>query len=440
VLWVGAVLALAAAVLLAFVPRLPSPSAPAGLGLAGGGVRVTAATNRRLRIFAAVQVACSFVLLAGAATVLTTLVTLQSARTGYDMRNVLAFDIPVGATGSPEMRSPKTLAFYEEAMRRIRQLPSVEAAAVGSTVPWRDAGDGANLNFPFGMEGYTPADGEERPRALHRFVSAGFFSTLGIPVVAGREFTEGDRKDAEPVAVISRNAAQRFFPNGDAVNGRVQAMGGTERIVGVVADVDDENVADTDGHPSFTVYLPIPQTGFGGRLFVRSGGDSRALIPAVTRTIRELSAEQAVERAATLEDVRSAVLSPKRVNAFVFSGFAGIALLIAVVGVAGVLAFTVSARTREFGMRLAIGCSPRQLLTRVLSEGATIAAIGIGAGAAGGYALARVAARLSASVELPGAVAVASAALLLIAAAVGASLMPAVRASRVDVMDALRSE
>jgi predicted permease len=444
VLWVGAVLALAAAVLLAFVPRLPSTSAPAGLGLASGGVRVTAATNHRLRIFAGVQIAFSFVLLAGAGMVLTTLVTLQSARTGYDMRNVLAFDIPVGATGSPETRSPKTLAFYEEATRRIRLLPGVEAAAVGSTVPWRDAGDGANLNFPFGMEGYTPADGEERPRALHRFVSAGFFSTLGIPVVSGREFTEGDRKDAEPVAVISRNAAQRFFPNGDAVNGRLQTMGGTERIVGVVADVNDETVENVENvdssHPAFTVYLPIPQSGLGGRLFVRSGGNPRALIPAVTRTIRELSAEQAVERAATLEDIRSAVLSPKRVNAFVFSGFAGIALLIAVVGVAGVLAFSVSARTREFGMRLAIGCSPRRLLRRVLAEGATIAAIGIVAGAAGGYLLARLAARLFVFVELPGALAAASAGLVLIAAAVAASLMPAVRASRVDVMEALRSE
>jgi putative ABC transport system permease protein len=175
-------------------------------------------------------------------------------------------------------------------------------------------------------------------------------------------------------------------------------------------------------------------------LFVRASGDPYALVPAVRRVVREISADQPVERAATLEDVRSAVLSPERLNAFVFSGFAGIALLIAVVGVAGVLAFSVSARTREFGVRLAVGSAPRQLLARVLSEGVLIAAIGIAAGAAGGVVLARVAARFFADVQMPGALPVAGAAAVLITAAVLASLVPAARASRVDVLQALRSE
>ena len=151
---------------------------------------------------------------------------------------------------------------------------------------------------------------------------------------------------------------------------------------------------------------------------MRAAGDPYALVPAVTRVIREISADQPVERAATLEDVRAEVLSPERVNAFVFSGFAGIALLIAVVGVAGVLAFSVSARTREFGVRLAVGSAPRQLLARVLSEGVVIAAIGIAAGAAGGYVLARVAARFFSTVQMPGALPVLGAAAVLIAAAV----------------------
>jgi ABC-type antimicrobial peptide transport system permease subunit len=147
-----------------------------------------------------------------------------------------------------------------------------------------------------------------------------------------------------------------------------------------------------------------------------------------------------VERAATLEDVRAEVLSPERLNAFVFSGFAGIALLIAAVGVAGVLAFSVSARTREFGVRLAVGSAPRHLLARVVSEGVVIAAVGIAAGAVGGYALARAAATFVAHVQLPGALPVTGAAAVLIAAAVVASLVPAARASRVDVVQALRSE
>src|SRR6059036_597128 len=136
VLWVGAGLAMAAAVLLAYVPRLPSPHAPAGLGLASGGVRITPGTNRRLRVFATTQIAFSFVLLAGAGMLLATLVALQTAKTGYDMRQVLAFDIPTPATG---VGDPQAIAFFQEATRRISTLPGVESAAVGSFVPWRDA-------------------------------------------------------------------------------------------------------------------------------------------------------------------------------------------------------------------------------------------------------------------------------------------------------------
>jgi ABC-type antimicrobial peptide transport system permease subunit len=159
----------------------------------------------------------------------------------------------------------------------------------------------------------------------------------------------------------------------------------------------------------------------------------------VTRTIRELSADQAVERPATLEDVRADVLTPERLNTFVFSALGGIALLIAVVGVA-VLAFSVSARTREFGIHLAIGSSPRELRAGVLWDAVRIAAIGIAAGAAGGYVLARVAEGFFETVQLPGALPMIAAAVLLIGAAIGASLLPARRASRVDALQALRSE
>jgi ABC-type antimicrobial peptide transport system permease subunit len=144
--------------------------------------------------------------------------------------------------------------------------------------------------------------------------------------------------------------------------------------------------------------------------------------------------------AATLEDIRAEVLTPDRLNALVFGGFAFVALAIAVVGVAGVLAFSVSGRTREFGIRLAIGSEPRQLLTRVIAEGAVMAALGIVAGAAGGFALARLAGSYIQDVRMPDAVVVAGSAAVLLAAAVVASVLPAARAARVDVMQALRSD
>ena len=439
VLWLGAGLAVTASVLLAYVPRLPSSDRSGGPGLAGGGVRITPGTNRRLRMFATTQIACSFVLLAGAAMLVATLAAMQTANTGYDMRQVLAIDVPTSATGFDDAGRDD---FFREATRRLGELPGVQGVAAGVVVPWRDRGFRAAVQFA--VEGYQPADGEENPTARLRAVSAGYFGVLGVPILSGRDFTEEDRSDTEPVAIVSQSVARRLFPNAEALNRRVSwATRGKpqpRRIVGIVADVDDQNVVQA---PTLTVYEPIRGGRLGSlasRLFVRAAGDPYALVPSVMRTIRQISTDQAVERPATLADVRADVLTPERLNTFVFSTLGGMALLIAVVGVAGVLAFSVSARTREFGIRLALGSSPRDLRAGVLRDAARIAGIGIAAGAAGGWVLARVAEGFFETVELPGALPMMAAAALLIGAAIGASLLPARRASRVDALQALRSE
>ncbi len=442
-LWVGVSLAVVAAVLLAFVPRLPSTEATNGFGLSNGSARLTTGTNRRLRVFAVMQIAASFVLLAGAGMLLTTLFALQAARTGFDTRNVLAMHVPVMSYG----RTPdQVVAFYKEAMRRITELPGVERVAVGTIVPWREAG-AFGSGFQFSVEGYAKADGEEDPRARFRTVSPGFFAALGVPIIAGRDFNEADRRDAEQVVIVSQSVAQRMFPNQDAVNRRliwtdpvmkfIDVSPAPRRIVGIAADVDDENVVPG---PAQTVYHPFEQEIGGGRLFVHARTDPYSLVPPITRIFRELSAEQPVEQAATLEDVRAEVLAPNRLNALVFGGFAAVALMIAIVGVAGVLAFSVSARTREFGIRLAIGSEPKDLLTGILKEGAAIAGVGIAAGAIGGFLLARLAGGYIEDVRIPGALQLVGAAAVLVVAAILASIVPAARASRVDVINALRPE
>ena len=442
-LWVGVALALTASVLLAFVPRLPNADAASGISLSNGSVRLTSGTNRRLRVFAITQIAASFVLLAGAGMLLTTLLALQSAPTGFDTQNVLALNVPIVSYSRPP---DQTAAFYREILRRIGELPGVERVAVGTIVPWRDAGT-FGPGFQFSAEGYAKAGGEEDPRARFRTVSPGFFASLGVPLIAGRDFTDADRRDAEKVVIVSQSLAQRMFATQDALNRHfvwtdpvmkfIDVSTEPRRIVGVVADVDDENIVPG---PAMSVYHPFEQEIGGGRLFVHTRTDPYSLVRPITRVIRDLSADQPVEQAATLEDVRAEVLAPDRLNALVFGVFAGVALLIAVVGVAGVLAFSGSARTREFGVRLAIGSEPRHLLTRVLGEGVVIAGIGIVGGVLGGVVLARLVGAYITDVRLPGMMPVVGAALVLVSAAVVASLMPAARASRVDVIQALRSE
>jgi predicted permease len=440
-LWVGAALALVAAVLLAFVPRLPSADATHGLGVAGGSVRITGGTSQRLRVFAVTQIAASFILLAGAGMLVHTLLALQAARPGFETRQILAVNVPASSFG----RTPEQVrGFYREVQRRVAEVPGVERVAVGSTVPWRDGSGGTTRAFS--LEGaMRPNDGDD-PRAKFRSVSPGFFAALGIPIVAGRDFTDADRADAERVVIVSETLARQLLPNQDPLNRRLTWTDGImkfinvsmepRRIVGVVADIDDENIEPV---PTMTVYHPIEQEG-GGRLFVHARTDPYTLVGPITQIVRSLAAEQPVERASTLEDVRAEVLAPTRLNAIVFGGFSAVALAIAAVGVAGVLAFSVSGRTREFGVRLAIGSHPRHLLTGVLAEGTAMAAIGILVGAGGGFALGRLAAGYIQDLQVPGFAPVLGAAAVLLVSAVVASALPAMRAARVDVVQALRAE
>jgi predicted permease len=454
-LWVGAALAVIAAVILAFVPRLPSSSGTSsGLSLSSGSVRITGSTSRRQRIFVVTQIAASFVLLAGASSLITTLIALQRAQTGLDTQHVLAVDVPAMSDG----KTPQQVAgFYKEAIRRIDALPGVTETAFGDVVPWRDGGGPGGPGLQFSADGHVHAAGVEDPRARSRAISPGFFAALGVPIIAGRDFNALDNQNIneEPVVIVSETVARRMFPNQDAVNRHVywtdpvlQFFPGTDlekahltaphRIIGVTADIDDEHVVP---EPTLTIYSSFDEgIIFGGRLFIHTAANPYALVAPATRIIRDMSANQPVERAATLEDIRAEVLTPDRLNSLVFGVFAMVALAIAVVGVAGVLAFSVSARTREFGIRLALGSEPQQLLKGVIAEGTVMAAAGVLAGAAFGFVLARLAGKYFLDVKMPGALPVFVSAFVLMAVAVVASWLPAARAARVDVMEALRSE
>jgi predicted permease len=439
--WFGIGLALVAAIFLAFIPRLPSSNAPQG-GLTGRGARVAGGSSRRLRVFAVTQIAASFLLLAGACVLMKTLFVLEQTRPPFDSANVLAVNLPVMNYGKTPQQVQE---FYRDVERRISALPGVEHVSSGFAVPWRDE-QGLNINFTFAAQGARRADGQDY-RAKFRSVSPGFFDTFGVPIQSGRDFNDGDRDGSERVVIISQSLAQSLYPGQNAVNRKLWWTDGVmkfigislepRRIIAVVPDFDDENIIPS---PAMTIYQPVDQEGWQSRLFVRAHQDAYALVPAIAQTIHQMSADQPVEKASTLGDIRAEVLTPDKLNAIVFGGFAAVALLISVVGVAGVLAFSVSSRTREFGIRMALGALPRNILAIVLAEGAAMAAIGVGAGVVVGFALARVVDKYVTGIHQPGALAFVASALVILGAAVIASAVPAARAARVNAVEALRAE
>jgi predicted permease len=441
--WIGTALALIAAVFLAFVPRLPSADSSQGLGLTSSGARIAGGSSRRLSLFAVTQITASFLLLAGAGALIKTLLVLERTQPPFDTAHVLAVNLPVMSYG----RSPEQVRqFYRDVQRKVSTLPGVEHVSAGFGVPWRDART-LTINFTFAMDGAPRLNGQDDLRARFRSISPGFFETLGVPILQGRDFRDTDRDGSERVVIISQSVAQKLFPGQQPLNRNLRWTDGVmkfigisqepRRIIAVVPDVDDENIIPS---PAMTVYQPVDQEGWQGRLFVRTAGDPYTLVPPITRTIHEMASDQPVERASTLEDIRAEVLTPNRLNVIVFGGFAGVALLISVVGVAGVLAFSVSGRAREFGIRMALGANPRTILTNVLREGLVIAGIGVTAGMALGFVFARVVSRYVADAQLPGALSLIASAAVILAAAVIASTVPAARAATVNPVEVLRSE
>jgi len=442
-LWMGLALALTAAVFLAFAPRLPSEVGSRGPVLTNSSSRVTGST-RRIRIFTVVQVAASFLLLCGAGVLLTTLRSMQTAQPGFETGHVLIANLPLISDG----RTTEQMAqFYQEAQRTVRTLPGVDSAATAMVGPWLERRL-LSFTLQFAVEGRKGEGNTDDLRARFRFVSPGYFATLGIPLIEGRDFTEGDRKESEMVVVVSKSVAQQLFPGQDAINRHIMwtdplikvagISPNARRIVGVLADVDDANILPQH---NLTIYQPFAQGPlFGACLLVRSSKDPTMLVPSITKAIRAVAATQPVEHASTLEDVRTEVLANSRVNAVVFGGFAALALAISAVGIAGVLAFSVSWRTREFAIRMAVGAQPLRILSNVLLDGATTAAMGIAAGGVLGWGVSRLAGNYIPELQLPGPIPLIGAAAVVVVSAVAASLVPAARAARVDTLQALRAE
>ena len=444
VLCVALGVALASACLFALLPRLPG-TVSGSLGWLSGTRSTTGASGRRIqRLLVVSQVGVSFVLLLGAGLLLETLKNLQEDDGGVALEEVLAMNVPVdyGTRTGSELRT-----YFQTMVERVTALPGVRSAAVGSMMPLKEAPSGvwaAMAALEFEIEGQPTEPGAPPPRAGLRAVSPDYFRTLGMTLIRGRSFNAADEPDAAKVVVVNQALADHYFPDREAVGQRIgwrsemaQYIGEDYRmIVGVVSDAKDYGVAADVPH---VVFNPVTQFTIVSSLFVRTP-QPEMVVRSILSEIRELNPEQLIEDVATLAEIRTESISAQRLNATLVGVFAFLALSVAAVGVAGVLAFGVSQRTHEFGVRAALGADPSLLMRVVLKEGAQLALFGLAIGLAASLFLGQLISELLHDVAPTDLGTLGLVAFLLTLVALLASAVPAWRASEIDPVQALREE
>jgi predicted permease len=434
-------LAVAAALALAFAPVLPKKSGLAGALSSGRRASGSAAKRRIQRGLVITQVAVSVVLLTGSGLLARTLLNLYSVDLGVDAENVLTMDVPTPFDGG---RTPdESLAYFEEMQRRIGGLAGVQEVAMGSSVPLRYSG----FELEIKAENKEPVAGEVTPRAEYRTATPEYFEVAGIPLVAGRTFQSTDRRDSERVVILNQTLANRLFPNEDPIGKRVAWTGDVLRFIPVSGDwrtvvgvIGDTREQGPDAQPGSILYQPFAQEIFTGGLMIRAQGDPAALVPEASRVIRELDPEQPLANVFTLEQIRDNNVAPTRINAFLVGAFGVLALLISVVGIAGVLAFSVSQRTGEIGVRMSLGADAGRVRRMVIAEGGSLLLVGLGVGLVGSLLAARVVSGLLFGVSPYDPVTLVGVALIMAAVGTIAAWVPAERAARVQPGVAMRAE
>jgi len=442
VLAVSLLTSVAAAVVLSFVPKLGEEGALAA-PLAAAGRRTTAGRGRhRLQqTLVITQLAVCMVLLTAAGLLVRTLRNLQSVETGVNPVNVLTLEAPIEGDAIP---STEKLAMYERMRDRIATLPATEVAAVGGTVPLRST----IFQLEVKAEGRALASGEATPRATYKTADPNYFRAAGIPLLKGRAFTTTDRREAARVVILNKSFAERLFGDRDPIGRRVAwtgevlkfipVSGDWRTVVGVVGDTRDDGL---DGSPTPTIFQPFAQEEiFSGALVIRTKSDPALLQPTALRTIRELYPRQLIENVATLEQVRDATVAPRRLNALFIASFGGLAMVIAMVGIAGVLAFSVSSRTSEIGIRMSLGADAWRVHRMVLGEGGALLVTGLVVGSIVALLASRLLRGLLFGVAPYDPATLAGVSLTIAAIGVGACWLPAARAARVDPAEALRAE
>lgn len=405
----------------------------------GGGRSSAGVRRQRVRnLLIVAQVGVSFILLIWAGLMVRSLINLQHVNPGFDPERVLAMRI--SPNWSKYNTNQETRALLLRILDKTRSVPGVLSAALGSTFPLNQLGiTSGPFNRGFQIEGQPIPEGELAPQADFRAASTDYFETVRQPLVLGRTFSEGDNDKAVPVAVINQATARHRWGDEDPIGRRITLDGGQTwlTIVGIVGDVRQYGL---DREPADEIYVSLAQGGFGGNLLVRTAADPMSMANLMREAVYEVDPETAVDRVQTLEQVRSDAIASPRLTAILLAMFAGLALVITAAGIAGVMALSVSQRTQELGVRLALGATPGKVLGMVMRQGMSFVLVGLSAGIVGALLLGRLMSSLLFAVEPTDPITFLSVALVLIAVAAAACIVPARRVTSIDPMLALRSE
>ena len=435
------------ALVMSFIASLPKEGHLAtAISSAGHRTSGSLRKQRLQRGLVVAQVAVSVVLLAGAGLLTRTMLRLAAVDTGLRTESVLTVSVPLlspaRALADPQA-DVQAKQGYERMRMLARALPGVTEVGVGSPMPLQASG----VRFDVKAEGRSLAPGEAMPNAELRTANPEYFRAAGIPLLGGREFATTDQSTSGLVVIINQTLADRLFPGEDPVGKRIAWTGDVLRfspissdwrtVVGVVGNTKDGGL---DAEPRSAVFEPFTQMlAIGGGLVIRTSGDPAALVLPASHIVHDIAPTAAITRVMTIAQIKEQSVSPRRLNAVLISSFGILALIIAAVGIAGVLAFSVSARTNEIGIRMSLGADRGRVLRMILGEGGVLLALGLGLGVAGAWLASGLIRGLLFGVAPHDPVTLTAVASLMAAIGVLACWIPALRASRIDPAIAMRS-